>query len=171
MHCRRETRYDFIAVGGGFIAVGGGSAGSALANRLSTNPSNRMLVLRPARLHLGDLHRTPAALPYRSGTRLYDWCCKSEPEPHVHGRQNLSHPRQGARRLQQYQRDDLPARQPALEPSAADLGMKTWDYAHCFPYFKKMENCLAGGDEFHGDRGPLILERGPATNPLFQAFF
>jgi choline dehydrogenase len=34
-----------------------------------------------------------------------------------------------------------------------------------------MENWLAGGDEFHGDRGPLILERGPATNPLFQAFF
>jgi choline dehydrogenase-like flavoprotein len=89
----------------------------------------------------------------------------------MHGRQNLSRPRQGARRLQQYQSDDLPARQPALERWAADLGMKTWDYAHCLPYFKKMENCLAGGEEFRGDRGPLILERGPATNPLFQAFF
>src|SRR5204863_8679657 len=50
-------------------------------------------------------------------------------------------------------------------------GMATWDYAHCLPYFKRMENCLAGGDEFRGDDGPLVLERGPAENPLFGAFF
>ena len=54
---------------------------------------------------------------------------------------------------------------------AADPGMATWDYAHCLPYFKRMENCLAGGDEFRGNEGPLLLERGPARNPLFQAFF
>ena len=49
--------------------------------------------------------------------------------------------------------------------------MKTWDYAHWLPYFKKMENCLAWGDEFHGDRGPLILERGPATNHCSRPSF
>jgi choline dehydrogenase len=54
---------------------------------------------------------------------------------------------------------------------AADPGMAAWDYAHCLPYFKKMENCLAGGDEYRGTEGPLILERGPATSPLFRAFF
>ena len=54
---------------------------------------------------------------------------------------------------------------------AADPGMAAWDYAHCLPYFKRMENCLAGGDEYRGSSGPLVLERGPATNPLFTAFF
>src|SRR6266700_6210532 len=49
--------------------------------------------------------------------------------------------------------------------------MAAWDYAHCLPYFKRMENCLAGADEYRGDDGPLVLERGPATSPLFQAFF
>src|SRR5205085_8138953 len=37
--------------------------------------------------------------------------------------------------------------------------------------FKRTETCLAGADEYRGDRGPLVLERGPATNPLFTAFF
>jgi len=51
--------------------------------------------------------------------------------------------------------------------------METWDYAHCLPYFKRMETCLAADrdDPFRGHAGPLVLERGPATNPLFGAFF
>ena len=53
----------------------------------------------------------------------------------------------------------------------ADPGMETWDYAHCLPYFKRMETCLAGGDDYRGTDGPLVLERGPATTPLFEAFF
>ena len=53
--------------------------------------------------------------------------------------------------------------------------MASWDYAHCLPYFKRMENCLAApgtpDEPFRGADGPLVLERGPATNPLFGAFF
>jgi choline dehydrogenase len=56
---------------------------------------------------------------------------------------------------------------------AADAGMSNWDYAHCLPYFQRMENCLADAPDgrWRGHDGPLELERGPATNPLFQAFF
>jgi len=54
---------------------------------------------------------------------------------------------------------------------AADPGMEQWDYAHCLPYFKRMETCLAGADLWRGGSGPLVLERGPATSPLFGAFF
>jgi choline dehydrogenase len=56
---------------------------------------------------------------------------------------------------------------------AADPGMASWDYAHCLPYFKRMETCLAAApdDPWRGRDGPLVLERGPATNPLFRAFF
>jgi choline dehydrogenase len=51
--------------------------------------------------------------------------------------------------------------------------MASWDYAHCLPYFKRMETALAAApdDPWRGHEGPLILERGPATNPLFTAFF
>jgi choline dehydrogenase len=51
--------------------------------------------------------------------------------------------------------------------------METWDFAHCLPYFKRMETCLAAApdDPFRGHDGPLVLERGPASSPLFGAFF
>ncbi len=50
--------------------------------------------------------------------------------------------------------------------------MEQWDYAHCLPYFKRMEACSSGDrDHFRGTSGPLVLERGPAQNPLFGAFF
>jgi choline dehydrogenase len=53
-----------------------------------------------------------------------------------------------------------------------DKGMQNWDYAHCLPYFKKLENCLADPkNPFRGDDGPLKLERGPVKGPLFEAFF
>ena len=50
---------------------------------------------------------------------------------------------------------------------SGDPGMADWDYPHCLPYFRRMETCLAGADEFRGGDGPLVLERGPADNPLF----
>jgi choline dehydrogenase len=53
---------------------------------------------------------------------------------------------------------------------AKEQGMASWDYAHCLPYFKKMETCLAGADEWRGGAGPLKLERGPSENPLIPAF-
>jgi choline dehydrogenase len=53
----------------------------------------------------------------------------------------------------------------------ADPGMESWDYAHCLPYFKRMETCPTGADDWRGDSGPLRLERGPVKNPLFGAFF
>ena len=51
--------------------------------------------------------------------------------------------------------------------------MASWDFAHCLPYFKRMETCLAAAadDPFRGHDGPLTLERGPADSPLFTAFF
>ena len=55
----------------------------------------------------------------------------------------------------------------------ADPGMDAWDYAHCLPYFKRMETLPGGRPRRRVPRhaGPLVLERGPATNPLFGAFF
>ncbi|MGD9960667.1 choline dehydrogenase [Nocardioides sp.] len=157
-----------------YVIVGGGSAGSALANRLSTDPSTTVLVLEAGRsdYKLDPFINMPAALPIPIGNSLYDWKYETDPEPHMNGRR-IYHARGkvlgGSSSINGmiFQRGNP----MDYERWAGDKGLETWDYLHCLPYFKRMESCLAGADEWRGGSGPLKLERGPATNPLFSAFF
>ena len=157
-----------------FVIVGGGSAGCALANRLSADPSNRVLVLEAGRPdYWWDVFiHMPAALSFGIGNRFYDWKYESEPEPEMGGRR-VYHARGkvlgGSSSINGmiFQRGNP----MDYDRWAATPGCETWDYAHCLPYFRRMETCLAGEDDWRGGDGPLILERGPATSPLFRAFF
>ncbi len=157
-----------------YVIVGGGSAGSALGNRLSSDPSTSVLVLEAGRNDsiLDPFIHMPAALPYPIGNRLYDWKYESDPEPHMGGRR-VFHARGkllgGSSSINGmiFQRGNP----MDYERWAGEQGMEGWDFAHCLPYFKRMETCLAGADSWRGGSGPLVLERGPATSPLFGAFF
>ncbi len=159
-----------------YVIVGGGSAGSALANRLSADPGTRVLVLEAGRSdwRFDIFVHMPAALAFPIGSPFYDWQYESEPEPFMHGR-HIYHARGkilgGSSSINGmiFQRGN-----PLdFERWAADPGMDGWDFAHCLPYFRRMEDTLAAApeDPWRGHGGPLPLERGPATNPLFGAFF
>ena len=159
-----------------YLIVGGGSAGCALANRLSADPNNSVLVLEAGRpdYWFDVFIHMPAALMFPIGSKFYDWMYSSQPEPHMNGRR-VTHGRGkilgGSSSINGmiFQRGN-----PLdFERWGADAGMSSWDYAHCLPYFKRMENCLAADskDEFRGKTGPLRLERGQVKNPLFGAFF
>lgn len=162
-----------------YVIVGGGSAGSALANRLSSDPAVSVLVLEAGRsdARVDPFIHMPAALPYPIGNRLYDWKYETDPEPHLGGRR-VFHARGkvlgGSSSINGmiFQRGNP----MDYQRWAAEPGMEHWDYAHCLPYFKRMETVLledgsTGADAWRGGSGPLVTERGPARSPLFGAFF
>jgi choline dehydrogenase len=156
------------------IIVGGGSAGCVLANRLSEESSQRILVLEAGRTDsLWDIFiHMPAGLMIPLGNKLYDWCYQSEPEPFMNGRR-VAHARGKLLGGSSSINGMIFIRGNPLdfEKWSADPGMRTWDYAHCLPYFIRSEKRVKGVDAYHGQTGPLVLETGPCENPLFKAFF
>ena len=158
-----------------YVIIGGGSAGSVLGNRLTEDKDKNVLVLEAGRSdYPWDLFiQMPAALMFPSGNPFYDWIYQTEEEPHM-GRK-VDHARGkvlgGSSSINGmiYQRGNPMDYEGWAEPE----GMETWDFAHCLPYFKRLEKTYGAApyDQYRGHQGPVKLKRGPATNPLFKSFF
>ena len=157
-----------------FIIVGGGSAGSVLAYRLSANPKNKVLVLEAGRPdHKLDFRiHMPAALSYPLNGKFYNWAYSSDPEPYMNNRQ-IFQPRGKVLGGSSCINGMIWIRGNAMDYDkwAKIEGLENWSFGHCLPYFKKLEYRLIGQDQFRGGNGPLYLNTGACDNPLFEAFF
>ncbi len=154
-----------------YIIVGAGSAGCVLANRLSEDSHNQVLLLETGGSDKSIFIQMPTALSIPMNTKKYAWQFETQPEPYLDDRRmhcprgkvlggsssinGMVYVRGHARDFDQWQQE----------------GAQNWDYAHCLPYFKKAETWAYGKNEYRGDSGPLGVNNGnEMQNPLYKAF-
>jgi len=156
-----------------FVIVGAGSAGCAMAFRLSQAGAS-VIVIEYGGSDAGPLIQMPGALSYPMNMARYDWGYTTEPEPNLGGRK-LVCPRgkviggsssiNGMVYVRGHARDF---------DTWSDLGARGWSYADVLPYYKRMESWNSaghGGDpDWRGSNGPMHVTRGKRDNPLVTAF-
>ncbi len=154
-----------------FVIVGAGSAGCVLADRLSADGQNQVLLLEYGGSDRSIFIQMPAALAYPMNTRRWNWGYYSEPEPHLNDRRlhcprgkglggsssinGLVYVRGNPLDFERWQDED---------------GARGWGYADVLPYFKRAEGREEGGDFYRGADGPLSVAYGTLRNPLHQAW-
>jgi choline dehydrogenase len=148
-----------------YIIVGAGSAGCVLANRLSEDPSVKVLLLEAGGSDRSLKIKIPAAFPQQFHTKL-DWDFATEPEPHVDGR-SLFVPRGKSIGGSSSMNAMLYVRgRPFDYDSWEAQGAPGWGYRDVLPYFIKSEDNVRGASEYHGAGGPLRVSEQRSPRPM-----
>jgi choline dehydrogenase len=154
-----------------YVIVGAGSAGSAIAYRLS-EAGKSVIVVEHGGSDWGPFINMPAALSYPMSMKRYDWGYMTEPEPHMNNRV-MACPRGKVIGGSSSINGMIYVRGHARDfDTWAEMGADGWAYADVLPYYKRQETWHGegGAPGYRGTDGPLHVTRGPGTNPLFNAF-
>ena len=153
-----------------YIIVGGGSAGCVLANRLSADRNLKVLLLEAGPSDSSYKVRMPAATAYVIADPDMNWHYYIEPQKHLDNRQ-LMWPRAKVLGGCSSHNTMVFIRGHARDYDHwRQLGCDGWSYADLLPYFRRSEHRVAGGDDYHGDEGPMQIRASNDPNPLQQAF-
>ena len=155
-----------------FIIIGAGSAGCVLANRISAEPGNRVLLVEAGGSDKNILVQMPTALSYPMAMERFNWGYQSDPEPELNGRR-INCPRgKGLGGTSSINGMVYVRGNPQDYEEWEALGAKGWGYRHCLPYFKRAETWVEGADIYRGGDGPLGVCGGNdmRLSPLYRAF-
>jgi choline dehydrogenase len=153
-----------------YVIVGAGSAGCVLADRLTADGRNRVLLLEYGGSDRSIFIQMPSALSIPMNMEKYNWFYHSEPEPHLDGRR--MHTPRGKVLGGSSSINGL----VYIRGNAQDFdgwsaqGAKDWAYRDVLPYFRRAETRQEGGDEYRGGSGKLQTRYGTASNPLHAAW-
>ena len=153
-----------------YLIVGAGSAGCVLADRLSADGKDSVLVLEYGGSDRSLWIQMPTALSVPMNMARYDWRYFSEPEPHLDGRR-LHTPRGKVLGGSSSINGLVYVRGNPLDFERWQAqGASGWGYQDVLPYFRRAERRAEGSDEYRGGEGPLETRRGLLTNPLHAAW-
>lgn len=153
-----------------YVIVGAGSAGCVLANRLSANPSNRVLLLEAGPPDRNPWIHVPLGYGKLFADKRHNWLFTTAPEPELDGRR-IGQPRGkvlgGSSSINGlvYMRG-----QPEDFDQWAQFGATGWGFDDLLPYFRRSEDQQRGADDWHGAGGPQAVSDQSEPHPLCDAF-
>jgi choline dehydrogenase len=153
-----------------YIIVGAGSAGCVLASRLSEDPSVSVLLIEAGKQDRNPLIHAPAGIAGLAMSRAANWCFETTPQLGLNGRKGYQ-PRGkvlggsssiNAMLYVRGQREDY--------DHWSELGNQGWDFDSVLPYFKRSERNTQFFDEWHGNKGPLLVSSPTHHSPINELF-